>query len=111
MIERIASHNRKREERNDAYLNCNFELGSLAEVERLWSIAKHVLTDSRKGITPLAFEEILFLRMNNTYWNEYTVKETMTLIHSKKVEQKVNENNEHFALVQDKFVIVMIELY
>ncbi len=63
----------KREEETEKYLNSHFILGS--EIERLWSLAKNVLTDNRTSMTPLVFEAVLFLKVNSTYWNEYTVKE------------------------------------
>lgn len=40
--------------------------------------------------------------MNHTYSNEYTVKESINLIQSEKVDGKVNEDNEHFAMVQNQ---------
>ena len=54
----IARHHRNHNERqtnvhnstNTTYGNCDFIYGSAAEVEGLWSIAKHILTDERKGI-------------------------------------------------------------
>ena len=36
----------------DDYVDCSFILGSFAEVERVWSIAKFVLSDHRKRMTP-----------------------------------------------------------
>ncbi len=49
-------------------LIATFILGSAAEVERLWSVAKNVLKDNRKSMTPLLFEALLFLKVNNSYW-------------------------------------------
>lgn len=57
------------------YVNCDFLYGSSAEVERLWSVAKYILIDPRKGITPQTFEALLFLKINKDYWNlELVVK-------------------------------------
>jgi hypothetical protein len=55
------------------YVDTRFIFGSAAEVERLWSIAKHVLTDHRQSMTPLLFEAILFLRINERFWGADTV--------------------------------------
>ena len=52
------------------YVNCDFIFGSCAEVERLWSVAKFVLTDERKGkMSPVVFEAILYLKMNERFWD------------------------------------------
>lgn len=37
-------------------------------VERLWSIAKLVMTDRRRGLSPIVFEAILFLNQNADLW-------------------------------------------
>ncbi len=58
-----------RNEINAAYINVRFIYGSCAEVERLWSIAKHILTDSRKGMMDAeVFETIIFLKLNKRLW-------------------------------------------
>ncbi len=55
---------------NAAYINCSFIFGSCAEVERLWSVAKNILTDSRKGMMdPVMIETIIFLKLNRRLWN------------------------------------------
>ena len=48
-------------ENSSGYRNAHCILGSAAEVERLWSIATHVLTDEQKNTSPLMLEAILFL--------------------------------------------------
>ena len=45
----------------------------MVEVERLWSIAKHILTESRAAKAPILFEAILFLHINRELWTEFTV--------------------------------------
>ena len=55
---------RKRQRDNPSgYMNCDFILGSAAEVERLWSIATNVLTDERKKTSPLMLEAVLFYEL------------------------------------------------
>ncbi len=44
-------------------------LGSSAEVERVWSMAGHVLTDSRLALSPLVFELIMYLKYNDCLWD------------------------------------------
>ena len=51
------------------YIDCTFIKRSTAEVERLFSIAKNVMTKNRKRLTPQLFEAILFLKMNERLWN------------------------------------------
>jgi hypothetical protein len=59
------------EQRNSEYINCGFIYGSSAEVvERLWSHAKHILTDECKGnMTPLMFKTLLYLKVNMRFWD------------------------------------------
>ena len=57
----------KRQKKSDSeynYGNCDFILGSVAEVERLWSICDNVLNDHRNRMSPLLFECIVFLKIN-----------------------------------------------
>lgn len=57
-----------------AYGNCNFILGSVAEVERLWSVCKHILTNERKGRMECnTFEGLILLKMNIEHWNIHDV--------------------------------------
>lgn len=57
------------------YKNVDFICGSAAEVERLWSIAKYILTDNRSRMTPAMFESLLFLKTNVEYWDVPMVME------------------------------------
>jgi hypothetical protein len=43
-------------------------LGSAAEVERVWSMAGHVLTEHRASLSPLVFELIMYLKYNSRLW-------------------------------------------
>ncbi len=40
-------------------------LGSAAEVERVWSMAGHVLTEHRSSLSPHVFELIMYLKYNS----------------------------------------------
>ena len=60
------------------YRNADFICGSAAEVERLWSIAKNVLTNNRSRLTPAMFETLLFLKTNDEYWDIQSVQEAYT---------------------------------
>ena len=54
----------------ETYHNCDFILGSVAEVERLWSLCKFIFTEIRQALTPETFEAIIFLKVNKEYWNQ-----------------------------------------
>ena len=43
-------------------------LGSAAEVERVWSMAGHVLTEHRASMCPMLFEIIMYLKYNARLW-------------------------------------------
>ena len=62
------------------YKNVDFICGSAAEVERLWSVAKCILTDNRAKLTPAMFEALLFLKTNEEYWDMATVMEAYTRV-------------------------------
>lgn len=50
-------------------------IGSAAEVERLWSEARWILTDNRSKTAPILVEAILFLRYHRGLWDENSVME------------------------------------
>ncbi len=57
-----------------------------------------MLTDNGKGMTPLLFEAVLFMRVNSTYWNECTVKEATDKLKSDKVQHRLKEDTQHQQL-------------
>ncbi|KAI0562409.1 Ribonuclease H-like protein [Gracilaria domingensis] len=63
--------------KKEKYMNCEFILSSVAEVERLWGIAKNLLTDNRKSMTPKMFEAIEFLKQNKRFWDSQLVSEAI----------------------------------
>lgn len=68
---------RRTEKRQEKYVNYNCILGTVAEVERLWSIVKYVSSEERRGMTPQLFKELLVLRINSQYWNENFVADAL----------------------------------
>ncbi|EGZ17922.1 hypothetical protein PHYSODRAFT_503539 [Phytophthora sojae] len=42
-------------------------------VERLFSVAKHTLSNNRQGMLPVHLETVLFLKLNRRFWNAGTV--------------------------------------
>ena len=61
-----------KEEKDDDGLD--HVVGSAAEPERLWSMARYLLTTQRATMAPIVFESILFLRFNACLWDERTVQ-------------------------------------
>jgi hypothetical protein len=59
------------------YVDLNFVLPTSNVVKRLFSVAKYILTDTRKHMHPSNFEMIIFLRTNSSYWNVDTVAEAI----------------------------------
>ncbi len=77
MTDRLKRKKQKFNEVKDRYINCDFIFGSVAEVERLWSLAKYIIADTRKSTSPLVFEAILFLKVNA---NCYAILTTAALV-------------------------------
>lgn len=63
----------------------DFVLGSVAEVERLWSILRRLLPEYRKSCTPMLAEAFLFLKVNSDYWDLPLVCQTLKKQASDKV--------------------------
>ena len=55
------------------YINFDVLCGTSVECERLFSVAKNILTDTRKSTSPAVFQAILLLKVNRTEWDVYTV--------------------------------------
>ena len=58
------------------YENVDYICASAAEVEQLCLIAKHILSNSRSRMTPNLFEALVFLKVNNEYWDCRMVQDT-----------------------------------
>ena len=61
----------------DIYINLQILPGTSVNCERLFSIAKFILSDTRKRTNPELFEALLLLKVNRDYWNMYSVGEAM----------------------------------
>ena len=92
MAERMAKR-RKVGLFTDNYGNCLFILGSVARVERLWSIANYTLTTSRRRMTPQLLEAILFLRENQRFWDPALVAVAVGAAGSARAESLLNEQS------------------
>ena len=98
MTERIARSKRRRICSGVSYINCEFIVGSVAEVERLWSKARALLRGDDRPLTLITFEAILFLRQNESFWDLTSVIEAMSEMRSNRVLQNLEEDEEQEAL-------------
>ena len=80
------------------YINVNFICGSAAEVERLWSIAKYILSNTRSRLTPNLFQALMFLKINQEYWDCRSVQQAYTearkQAQSERVKKMMEEDEE-----------------
>ena len=71
--------------------------GSAAEVDRLWSEARYIMTTTRSKMAPIFFEAISFLRYNRYLWDEKTVQEAYLAVKDdqkmERLEMKLQELN------------------
>lgn len=58
---------RKEESTSSKCIDCSFIIGSVVEVERLWNVAKLILSESRQSTTPEIFESLVFLKLNDRF--------------------------------------------
>ena len=68
-FEQCQSKRRRLNVRLDDYIDCRFLVATSNTVERLFSLCKHVLTDTRKCMSPIMFESLIFLQVNRQYWD------------------------------------------
>ena len=61
----------------DIYCNLDMLPGTSVNCERQFSLAKHILTDTRKRTSAGLFEALLLLKVNRRLWNEYSVGQAM----------------------------------
>ena len=64
-----ALKNKRRKVINEEYCDLTYVPPTSNIVERLFSKARLVLTDYRKSMTPYTFECVMFLKMNQEYWD------------------------------------------
>ena len=86
-----AARQKKQATGNEAYVNCDYICGSVAPVERLWSLAGHVLPDHRSSLKPYSLEALLFLKVNKSFWDVSTVDATVQALRAERAEAKKAE--------------------
>jgi hypothetical protein len=59
------------------YVNLSILCGTSVVCERLFSVAKNILSDTRKKTSPPVFEAIILLKMNRSEWDVYMMGKAM----------------------------------
>ena len=82
MEQRLA---KRRKLRSSAeYMDAKFLLGSSAEVERVFSAGKLVLSQNRKAMSPQLFEALIFLVYNNRFWDVALVGDAIAKVRAER---------------------------
>ncbi len=80
-VQKIEAWIKRRKTSNDEiasqYINLDILSGTSVSCERLFSAAKHILTDTRKSTSPAVFEALLLLKINRSEWNMQTMGRAM----------------------------------
>lgn len=79
------------------YINADFVLGSGAIVERRFSTKKYVMPDNRRWVTLILFEDILFLRRNQRFWNLELFGKSINGACSNESDALLNANDAHLT--------------
>ena len=90
--------------KSSPYLNVDYICGSAAEVERLWSLCKYILTNTRSRLTPNLFEVLVFLKVNHDYWDARDVQVAYTKalnLQSDKIQEMIDEDDAYDADLGD----------
>jgi len=80
---------------DDEYINCDFILGSAAEVERLWSTCKYILCENRMRLSPQLFEALVFLKVNSRLWDAQMVSEATYSARINRASARLSEHEAH----------------
>jgi hypothetical protein len=68
-IEAVKQRIARKKSRKTRYMNLTWIPATTCEVERLFSVCKHIYSEFRKAMTPETMEIFLYLRVNRQYWN------------------------------------------
>ena len=82
-------------------------IGSAAEVEHLWLVARYLLTTQRASLTPIVFEAVLFLKFNSSLWDEKTAQEAYSIVIR---EQKEKRLANMLKWAEDEEMILNVQL-
>jgi len=73
----VLKNKRARIENSSGYINCDFLEPTSNRLERLFSSAGICFTDLRQSLSPLHFEEQIFLKENKKFWDIKLVQEAV----------------------------------
>jgi hypothetical protein len=77
VVKRLKLQMRETVQREE-YCNLDVIPATSVNCKRLFSLAQHILTDTRKNTSPLLFEGLLFLKVNKrNLWDAYSVGKAM----------------------------------
>ena len=76
------------------YINMDFILGSVAEFERLWSHAGHIMDDIPLKMSPILFEALLFSYYNERFWDASLVIEAIYGARSEGAKCRLDEHTD-----------------
>ena len=76
-LERRLKRQKRNNDGTENYINFDVLPGTSVNCERLFSLAKHILSDTQKKTSPRVFEALLFLKGNRKLWDAYDVGKAM----------------------------------
>jgi len=79
-IEAVKLRIARKKSRKTRYMNLAWIPATTCEVERLFSVCKHIYSEFRKAMTPETMEILLYLRVNRQYWNILTVAHAVNAV-------------------------------
>jgi hypothetical protein len=90
ILEKIKAGNKRKQHdvSMNEYMDANFVLASAAIVERLWSLANYISTDTRKSMTPMVFEVLIFLKVNHGFWKQDLVCTAIAMAKTERSNEK-----------------------
>ena len=77
-------------------MDCDFILATAVYVERLWSLAKNLLTDKRRGMATVMIQVIVFLIENRNLCNDSMVNQSINNCQQKNTNRRRREREENF---------------
>jgi len=95
-----ALKNRKAEQ-PETCIDCDFILATAVDVERLWILAKNLLTDKRRGMVTVMMQVIMFLKENRNLWNDSMVYQSINNCQHKNTNRRRHERDEQFSKQQN----------
>lgn len=69
-----------------------FILRSVEEVERVWSVARNVLSQNRRCMTAQLFEALVLLKYDSRIWNQAIVEDAISNVHADRMLVKFFEH-------------------